>query len=449
MNDPMADTSTTARPRQVTTAAGLVIGGSLFLLVSVFDTVTRLRSVDTRESVTEVLDSPAGGGLGLSVAQALDLMRVGLTVAAVCAAVALVAGIFVLQKHRGARIALTVAAVPLLLTAPLTGGLLGALVVAATAVIWSGPARDWYAGRPVRESAWGGTSTKRKDTGTTGTTGTPGAQDDRDRSRSVDRPGAPGAGTPSSNPSASPSPGSPASGATDRGGATSVATLPKVAPDGSTGSDGQPPATQGFGAPRTEQTPPAWLPQQGAGQQDGTAVRVPRPVTIACLVTAIFSGLVAALYLVVLVVLVAAPDAVLDPLRDSPQWQQALEDAQVDAADVESLLLPSMIIVLVLSVLWAVGACVLAYLVRRGHNWARWTLIVSAGATFLLAIAAFPVGLVVQLAAAIVIGLLLHAETRDWFAHRRSGAPQPPHPGQQGQQGQRGQQGPQDRPGPW
>ena len=431
----MADTSTTARPRQVTTAAGLVIGGSLFLLVSVFDTVTRLRSVDTRESVTEMLDSPAGEGLGLSVGQALDLMRVGLTVSAVCAAVALVAGIFVLQKHRGARIALTVAAVPLLLTAPLTGGLLGALVVAATAVIWSGPARDWYAGRPVRESAWGGTATKRKDAGT------PGAQDDRDRSRSVDRPGAPGSGA----PSAAPLRGQSASGATDRGGATSVATLPKVAPDGSTGSDGQPPATQGFGAPRTEQTPAAWLPQQGTGQ-DGAAVRVPRPVTIAVLITAIFSGLVAALYLVVLVVLVAAPDAVLDPLRDSAQWQQALRDAQVSAADVESVLLPSMIIVLVLSVLWAVGACVLAYLVRRGHNWARWTLVVSAGATFLLAIAAFPVGLVVQLAAAIVIGLLLHAETRDWFARQRAGAPRPPHPGPPPQPGQ---QGPQDRPGPW
>ncbi len=431
----MADTSTTARPRQVTTAAGLVIGGSLFLLVSVFDTVTRLRSVDTRESVTEVLDSPAGGGLGLSVAQALDLMRVGLTVAAVCAAVALVAGIFVLQKHRGARIALTVAAVPLLLTAPLTGGLLGALVVAATAVIWSGPARDWYAGRPVRESAWGGTPAKRKDAGT------PGAQDDRDRSRSVDRPGAPGAGA----SSAAPLPGSSASGATDRGGATSVATLPKVAPDGSTGSEGQPPATQGFGAPRSEQTPSAWLPQQGTGQRDGVA-RVPRPVTIACLVTAIFSGVVAALYLVVLVVLVATPDAVLDPLRDSPQWQQALEDAQVSVADVESVLLPSMIIVLVLSVLWAVGACVLAHLVRRGHNWARWTLAVSAGATFLLAIAAFPVGLVVQLAAAVVIGLLFHAETRDWFAQRQSGPPRPPHPGPSGQPGPQDRQ---DRPGPW
>ncbi|KQT92158.1 hypothetical protein ASG49_09395 [Marmoricola sp. Leaf446] len=433
----MADSSTPARPRQVTTAAGLVIGGSLFLLVSVFDSITRLRSVDTRDTVTEALSSPAGEGLGLSVSQALELMRVGLTVAAVCAAVALVAGVFVLQKHRGARVALTVAAVPLLLTAPLTGGLLGALVVAATAVIWSGPARDWYAGRPVRESAWGGTPAKRSD----GSSRTPGSQDDRDRSRSVDRPGATGVGGPGNGPESVSGSGS-GSGSGDGTGSTAVATLPRVDPDGGGTSGDRPPATQGFGAPRTEQTPPAWLPQGQGRDATGTTRKVPAPLSIACLVTWIFSGMIAALYTVVTVVVIASPDAVLDPLRDSPQWQQALRDAQLTAADVESLLLPSMVVVLVLSILWAIGACVLAYLVRRGHNWARWTLIVSAGATFLLAIAAFPVGLVVQLAAAVVIGLLLHAETRDWFARR-------------GQAGQTGPAGPpppppgQGRPGPW
>ena len=64
-------------------------------------------------------------------------------------------GVFVLQRHRGARIALSVVAVPILLanlvTAPLTGGLLGALIAAATVMLWTGPARDWFAGRPVRQ----------------------------------------------------------------------------------------------------------------------------------------------------------------------------------------------------------------------------------------------------------------------------------------------------------
>ena len=79
-------------------------------------------------------------------------MRAGLTVAAVCAAAAAVLGFFALQQRsRGARLALTIVAVPILLTAPLTGGLVGALVAASTAVLWSGPARDWFAGRPVRQ----------------------------------------------------------------------------------------------------------------------------------------------------------------------------------------------------------------------------------------------------------------------------------------------------------
>ena len=55
------------------------------------------------------------------------------------------------SANRGARLALSILAVPILLTAPLTGGLTGALVVVATLMLWSGPARDWFAGRPVRE----------------------------------------------------------------------------------------------------------------------------------------------------------------------------------------------------------------------------------------------------------------------------------------------------------
>ena len=51
-------------------------------------------------------------------------MRVGLMVAAACAAAAAVLGVYALQRHRAARVALSVLAVPILLTAPLTGGLM-------------------------------------------------------------------------------------------------------------------------------------------------------------------------------------------------------------------------------------------------------------------------------------------------------------------------------------
>ena len=148
----MTEPTTTDRPRQLTMAGWFVVVGSVFLVASVFDSVANLNSVDTRESVTDALTTGSGAGLGLSVGTALTLMRVGLTVAAVCAAAAAVAGFFVLRRHRGARLLLAVLAVPLLVTAPLTGGLMGALVVAATMMMWNGQARDWFAGRPVRQA---------------------------------------------------------------------------------------------------------------------------------------------------------------------------------------------------------------------------------------------------------------------------------------------------------
>ena len=146
----MSDTNTAERPRQLTMAGCFVVGGSLLLLVSVFDSVTNLNSVDTRDEVAKAL-STSLTWLNLSVGQTLTVMRAGLTVAAVSAAASAVLGFFVLQRSRGARLALSIVAVPILLTAPLTGGFVGALVVASTALLWSGPARDWFAGRPVRQ----------------------------------------------------------------------------------------------------------------------------------------------------------------------------------------------------------------------------------------------------------------------------------------------------------
>ena len=76
----MSDSDTSARPRQLT-MAGVVRDRRLgVLLVSVFDAITNLNSVDTRDQVAELLSSPTGEGLGLSVAQALSAIRVGLMV---------------------------------------------------------------------------------------------------------------------------------------------------------------------------------------------------------------------------------------------------------------------------------------------------------------------------------------------------------------------------------
>ncbi len=128
----MSDAQLPPRPRQLLLAAGVVIGGSAILLAAVFDALGNLESVDTRAQMQKVVTSSAGRDLGVTLDQALGAVRAALSVTAVCAAIAVVLGVFVLQRHRGARIALSVVAVPLLVTAPLVGGFLGALVAVAT-----------------------------------------------------------------------------------------------------------------------------------------------------------------------------------------------------------------------------------------------------------------------------------------------------------------------------
>ena len=149
--------SGSARPRQLTLAGWFVVAGSVMLVITVYSAIASLNSVETRDRVTDWLSTPTGQDLGLSVADALSGLRVALMVTGLCAAASAVLGFFVLQRHRGARIALSVIVVPILLanlmTAPLTGGLLGALIAAATVILWTGPARDWFAGRPVRQPA--------------------------------------------------------------------------------------------------------------------------------------------------------------------------------------------------------------------------------------------------------------------------------------------------------
>src|SRR4051812_26407543 len=99
-----------------------------------------LKSVDTRDRLTRALATGWAKELGISVDDALTVIRWGLLVAGAAAAVTGVLGIFVLQRHAHARIALTVAAVPVVLTAPFSGGVLGLMIAAATALLWSRPA---------------------------------------------------------------------------------------------------------------------------------------------------------------------------------------------------------------------------------------------------------------------------------------------------------------------
>src|SRR6476620_2417728 len=145
--DGMSDEKTSlVRPRQVTTGALLAAVGSVVLVLSLFDTLGRLRSADTRSEIDDILSGGAGATLGLDTGQVVDILRVLSLVSGAMAAAALVCAVFVFQRHRGARLGLTVVTALLVLTVPVAG-IMPLLLVVAVVLVWSRPARDWFDGR--------------------------------------------------------------------------------------------------------------------------------------------------------------------------------------------------------------------------------------------------------------------------------------------------------------
>jgi hypothetical protein len=383
-------------------AAGVVIGGSAFLVAAVFDSLSNLQTVQTRTQLREAVTSSAGKDLGITLDQALDAMRAALSLTAVCAAIALVLGIFVLQRHRGARVALSIVAVPLLVTAPLVGGFLGAFVAVAALMLWNGPAGDWYAGRPIRQPAGQGGA------------GRPSGQG---RSSLLSRP------TPPNHPEAPPAAPPPASDPLDAPSTRETSTAPE--------------ATRGFGAATDPSAPPAvdapapspyatsaWGQPTSA---DPAAAPVPTPVRVACLLTWTFSGSVALMYLAGVVALLVDRAAIVNRVVDTPAWR----DAGVD----KDLLVPLLWFGVLLFLAWSLGAVVLAWFTWRRHDWARYLLAVSAGLALLVGAIAFPVGILHQLACAATIGSLFSPGSRAWFSNRgrRPGPPSGPQSPAEGQ----------------
>jgi hypothetical protein len=134
------------RPPQVAVAGWLVVAGSVVVVLMAFSRVAELRSLETQEAIEAYLSSPPGDSLGLSVSGAQTLLRIASMVAAACAAASAVLGWQVLQRSRGARLALSLLAAPLFVTGLLSGGVPAAVVTAAIVMLWFQPARDWFDG---------------------------------------------------------------------------------------------------------------------------------------------------------------------------------------------------------------------------------------------------------------------------------------------------------------
>ncbi|WP_157953161.1 hypothetical protein [Nocardioides allogilvus] len=146
-------TTTAPRPRQTTMAGVMVMLASSFVVLSVWDTVSRLRSIETRESIEKFLADAPGSGLDLSVESMIQVLHVLAMIAAVCSVAAVALGWQVLQGSRQARLVLSLLAVPIFLTGLVAGGFMSSVVAIAAGMLWFSPSREWLAGKPIPEPA--------------------------------------------------------------------------------------------------------------------------------------------------------------------------------------------------------------------------------------------------------------------------------------------------------
>ena len=393
----MSSTAPGPRPREVTIGGWAIPVASAILVVVAFDRMATLRSVATRDAVTSAISDGWARGLGLTVEDVLGLMRAALFVSGTAAAITGVLGIFVLQRHARARAVLTVAAVPVVLTAPVVGGVLGVVIGVGTALMWTRPARDWFAGRQpaVREVA-------RPGPGWTG----PASEPSEDAGRTASGWAPPPA------PPVQPAPPPPTWGWGE------PPPGPVVAPPGHPAPYPAPyPAA--FPAPYSrhhEQAPSPpphqpWRPQVAGPRTPG----VPAPVRVACILTWVFSLLTGGVYLLLILAMVADRDGVLDLLHDNPD----VRDTSLNDDQLVGLVLAISAVVL----LWCLAAAALAFLTWRRQVWAWILLLVSTGVAATFGLVVLPFSLLHLAACATTFVLLLRGSTRAWL---RNGPGQPP-----------------------
>lgn len=131
-------------------AGVMVMLAAVFVVLAAFDRVARLRSLETRESLEQVIkDVP--GGFSPSVESVIQVSHVVAIIAALCAVAAVALGWQVLQGSRRARVVLSALAVPIFVTGLVAGGFMSSLVAVATVMLWLSPSREWFAGKPIPE----------------------------------------------------------------------------------------------------------------------------------------------------------------------------------------------------------------------------------------------------------------------------------------------------------
>ncbi|WP_205471988.1 hypothetical protein [Nocardioides sp. SYSU D00038] len=352
------------RPGQATLAGWMVVVGSVLVVVSAFERLGSLRSLETQEAIEEFLAEPPADGLGLSLQDVTSLLHVLVMVTAGLATASAILGWYALRRSRSARLALGVLAGPLFLAGLSVSGLMPAIVAASVVVLWFQPARDWFDG--------------------------------------VSRPEPPTAPVerrpvwPPEQPPAGEEPWRSAPPPTGPG-------LPPVAgppqPPSVTGSQARP--VSGFG-----ETRPTWPATPGPARR-------PASVVWACFLTWAFSVTAALVLTVSVVWILSDTDRFLaEMVKQEPELLEMMSRSMVVTSVVATL------VGLIVAVVVVSGFAVLVW---RGVPWARLALTISAalGAVGSLVLLVGAVAMVVPLVgAAAILMLMLRPDTAAWFDRR-------------------------------
>lgn len=353
------------RPGQATFAAWLIIGGSVVLVATAWQRISNLHTLEVQEELRRVLNEPPLSGTGLGLEGLKTTIRVLCMVAAAAATASAILGWHALRRSTSARLALTLLAPLVLIGGFATAGFFAPLVVAGVCMLWLRPTRDWFAGRPW-VSATSSAAQRRHDP--FAPQPPPGIDDGA--GRRAPEPVPPPAQAPAQVP-------------------------PRPAEPG--------PFTGEYGAP---------LSSSGAPESSyGVRAKRPGALIAACVIVWVSCSIVAAFMLLFSLVMAVARDEFFDEIeRQQPDFDmQGMSQAELATGTY---------IATALIVLWCAAAIVLGVLAFRRLQWARIALMVCAGVSGLVLLAATFLSplLVVLLGANVAtIWLLLRTDVGAWF----------------------------------
>jgi hypothetical protein len=142
------------RPPQATFCGGAILVSSALILLLAFDRTSSLGSIEAQEAAQRFADTQ-GSWIGLSADGWQTVLRVLCIVAAALSVVTGYLGWRVLQRDRGARLALSVLAPVALVAGYAVTALLPGVLAVSVLLLWRSPTREWFDGRvaPVRQRA--------------------------------------------------------------------------------------------------------------------------------------------------------------------------------------------------------------------------------------------------------------------------------------------------------